>query len=179
MCSIDFDKMKESDNNAQAQNEITSVKDFYEVIPELPTYCYDGLMGFVKVIKYLYNPYTMRCEKLVVQTDFGWCDIMDNDINSIEACTLPEHPNTIRRDFVDLLTFLNDDKIKYAEEELLFWGITKVYCGNNCERIIDLHDYLCELKKVFIDHKKDYVMRAHEELEEMFNRLYDSREIKA
>lgn len=174
MCKLDYDKMKESGNNAQAQSEINSVKDYYEVIPELPTYCYDEC-ELAKVIKYLYNPYTMMCEKLVVQTDFGWCDIIDNDIDSVEACTLPEHPNTVRRDFVDLLVFFNDDDIKYVEKELLFWGITKVCSDNNCERIIDLHDYLCELKKVFIDQKKDYVMRAHEELEEMFNRLYENQ----
>lgn len=175
MCKLDYDKMREPEFNGMAQSEINSVKDYYEIIPDLPTYYNDKYMGLVKVMKYLYSPYTMRCDKLVVQASFGMCDIIDNDIDSFDACTMPGHPNAIRRDFVDLLVFCDDDKIELAEKELLFWGITKVYCGYDVERIIDLHDYLCELKKVFIDQKKDYVMKAYNEIKEMFDRLYENQ----
>lgn len=36
MCKLDYDKMREPEFNGMAQSEINSVKDYYEIIPDLP-----------------------------------------------------------------------------------------------------------------------------------------------
>lgn len=41
MCKLDYDKMREPEFNGMAQSEINSVKDYYEIIPDLPTYYND------------------------------------------------------------------------------------------------------------------------------------------
>lgn len=153
-------------NSSQVGSKTSSVKDYIEVVPSLPTYHMEegGLIS--KVLKYLFIPENSFPDKMVIEYLMGFSRIEDYEYDyNDEFSTTPGHPDTIA--WLPAEKFLDycDLDVDQAVEEFKNWGITQVDLSHGLDISVDIRTFLEAIKKFEEGDTKEVIIPCQREVE--------------
>lgn len=135
-------------NSSQVGRKTSSVKDYIEVVPSLPTYHMSDVGTISKVLKYLFNPDNAQPEKMLTESNMGFCLLENCECDCFEEfSTIFGHPDTIAWYPAEEFLYHCDIDFDHAVEELKKWGITQVDLGHGLNISVDIRTFLEAIKK--------------------------------
>ena len=135
-------------NSSQVGRKTSSVKDYIEVVPSLPTYHMNDVGTISKVLKYLFNPDNAQPEKMLTESNMGFCLLENCECDCFdEFSTIFGHPDTIAMFPAQKFLEYCDMDVDEGVEELKKWGITQVDLGQGLNISVDTKTFFDALKK--------------------------------
>lgn len=135
-------------NSSQVGRKTSSVKDYIEVVPSLPTYHMNDVGTISKVLKYLFNPDNASPEKMLTESNMGFCLLENCECDCFdEFSSIFGHPDTIATFSAGKFLGLCDMDVDQGVKELKKWGITQVDLGQGLNISVDTKTFFDALKK--------------------------------
>jgi hypothetical protein len=144
--------------SSQVGRKTSSVKDYIEVVPSLPTYHMSDVGTISKVLKYLFNPDNAQPEKMLTESNMGFCLLENCECDCFEEfSTIFGHPDTIAMFPAGKFLDYCDMDVDQGVEELKKWGITQVDLGQGLNISVDTKTFFDALKK-YVDGDTDEIV---------------------
>ena len=134
--------------SSQVGSYASSVKNYIEIVPSLPTYHMSDVGTISKVLKYLFNPDNAKPEKMLTESNMGFCLLENCECDCFEEfSTIFGHPDTIAMFPAGKFLDYCDMDVDQGVEELKKWGITQVDLGHGLNISVDIRTFLEAIKK--------------------------------
>ena len=144
-------------NSSQVGSKTSSVN-YTEAVPTLPMYCISDC-EITRVLKLLFVPEKNDPEKMIVEFNMGFCQLLDYDpCETYTFSTLLGQSDTVKHYHLERLLLEVDLDTDIAASQLSGWNITKVSLCNYSDKLIDTKTYLEAYKQFLISKSEEMVI---------------------